>query len=105
MDFSLSVPSGIMQNRQFCQRNSRRNIMEKRSRLITKDFMEITVYQMIAGSLSLSVGDQRRTDWTVTMTKIHWKLTCQSSTTTVHLSSISVAQPNLVNDLLLRILT
>src|ERR1700679_1574671 len=102
MDFSLSVPSGIMQNRQFCQRNSRRNIMEKRSRLITKDFMEITVYQMIAGrSSSLSVGDQRRTDWTVTM--IHWKLTCQSSTTTVHLSSISVAQPNLVNDLLLRI--
>jgi len=80
--------------------------MEKRSRLITKDFMEITVYQMIAGrSSSLSVGDQRRTDWTVTMTKIHWKLTCQSSTTTVHLSSISVAQPNLVNDLLLRILT
>src|SRR5271168_3476211 len=66
VDFSSSVPSGIMQNCQFRQGNSRRNIMEKISRLITKDFMEIMVYQMITGrSSSPSVGDQQRTDWTV----------------------------------------
>ena len=50
--FSSSVPPGIFQSRQFCQRNSRRSIMDQRSRLIMMDFMERTVYRMIAGKNS-----------------------------------------------------
>ena len=37
--------------------------------------------------------------------KIRWKRICQSSTMTILLSSIFVAQPNLALDLILRMLT